>query len=74
MQRRAEVGNLDVAAAALRAVRRIYQQDVGRLDVAMGDAGAKGIVERARAFEDHLHQAVDRQQVLAYRKVPACPL
>jgi hypothetical protein len=40
------------------------QQDVGRLDVAVGDAEVVGIVERPRALEDDLHQAVERQQVV----------
>jgi hypothetical protein len=38
------------------------QQDVGRLDVAVGDAEAVGIIERPRAFENQLDDAVDRQQ------------
>ena len=59
---RAEVGDLDVAAGTFGAIPRVYQQDVCRLDVAMRNAGAKGIVERAGAFEDHLYQAVYRQQ------------
>ncbi len=55
-QRRAEVGDLHVGLARV--------QDVGGLDVAVRDAHLVRELERARALEDDLHHAVDRQQLL----------
>jgi hypothetical protein len=40
------------------------EKDVGRLDVAVGDADALREIERARAFEDDFDDALDRQQFL----------
>ena len=59
-QRGAEVGNLDLAPAGVVAGK----QDVGRLDVAVGDAAAVGKVERTRALEDDLDDAFRREQRL----------
>jgi hypothetical protein len=50
-----------------------HQQDVGRLDVAVGDAEAVGVVERPRALEDDLDHAVQRQQVVGVQKGSSVP-
>ena len=61
---RAEVGDLDFAAGGIADV-----QDVGRLDFAVSDADAVGKIERTRAFEDDLDDALDRQQLLGLAAV-----
>ncbi len=53
----AEVADLDVGALA--------HHDIRGLDVAMHDAVAKRVIERAAALEDDFHRAVDRQGNLA---------
>jgi hypothetical protein len=47
----------------LMSASSVSKQDVGRLDVAVGDADAVGEIERPRAFENQLDDAVDRQQL-----------
>ena len=53
-QRRSEVGNFDVGLAP--------QQDVGRFDIAVDDAGAVGEIQRPAALEYNLDDLVHRQQ------------
>ena len=56
VEREAEVGDLHVVL--------LVDQDVRRLDVAVHDALAVGVVERHAALENDPDRAVDRQQVL----------
>ena len=57
-QRRAHVGDLDVAVFG--------EQHVGGLDVAVDDAVELRVVQRAAALEHVIHHAVDGQQVVRF--------
>jgi hypothetical protein len=56
VERQPEIGDLNVVV--------LVDQDVGRLDVAMDDALAVGVIERHRTLEDHADRPVQRQEVL----------
>ena len=60
-QRRAKIGDLHVRAAG--------DHDVCRLDVAVDDTLAEGVLERSAALEDHLHDVGDRQQLVRCGKL-----
>ena len=61
MRRFLELGDAEIGELH---VEILGHEDVCRLDVAVDDAHSVRILERAAAFEDHLHHPLERQQVV----------